>query len=472
MITRMFATLVLVLAAGLALAAPSQADRRADLIFEDPSVAPGGAPDANAVMGIWRNRLGADWIRIQAFWDAISPSPRSRSKPAGFNVANHNDPRYNFASLDTAVAQARANGLRIMMTIHQFNPRWASTQPSRNRLGWKPSPRLYGQWATAVAARYGNVVDRWEGGNEINQRVFFQPQTECRGRRCERTAANFYRDLMRAAYPAVKRTDRNSDLFLIGVLAPIGAAGPRAGNLAPIPFIKALGCLNDGFRRITTGACRRFRPARGDGWSVHPYQVRERPNQPQRNPNLAKLGDMARLTRLLDRMTRSRRIIAPGRRFNLYINEYGYETRPPDFRNGVTPAQQRTFLQQAAYIAWSTPRVKQFSQYLWRDDRALNGFQTGLNTFDGQPKPALAAFPHPIFIDQRRRLLWGQVRPGGSHDVRIQRQAGGGAFQTIATTRTDGFGYFTFRNLSRRTNYRFEYTYNGQVFQSDIARRN
>jgi hypothetical protein len=475
MITRTFSILVLALVAGLALAAPSQADRSADLIIEDPAVAPGGSPDANQVMGIWRNRLGADWVRVQAFWDAVSPNNRARTKPSGFNVANPNDPRYDFASLDAAIARVRANGMRVMLTIHQFNPRWASTQPSRNRLGWKPNPRLYAQWASALAQRYGNVIDRYELGNEANQKVFLQPQTECRGRRCERSAANIYRELARAAYPAVKRTDRSADQVLIGVLAPIGAAGPRAGNLAPLPFIRAMGCLDDRYRRIRTGACRRFRAARGDGWSVHPYQVRERPTQPQRNPNLAKLGDMRRLTRVLDRLTRTRRIIAPRRRFNLYINEYGYETNPPDRRNGVTLGQQNAFLQQAAYIAWSTPRVKQFSQYLWRDDRPRNGqtagFQTGLNTFDGQPKPAVATFPHPIFIDQRRGLLWGQVRPGGAHQVRILRQVGG-SFQPFATVNTDGLGYFTRGGLPRASNYQFEYTHNGQTFRSDIARRN
>jgi hypothetical protein len=478
MTRRTLRVLLLMLAALLLTAAPSQADRSADLGFEDPAVAPGPAPDADQVMSRWAG-LGVQWVRVQAFWDAVSPNSRSRTRPAGFDVANPNSPGYDWSSLDRAIGRVRARGMRVMLTVHQFNPVWASSQPSRGRLGWKPSPSLYGRWATALARRYGGQVDRYLLGNEPNQRVFLEPQTECRraGRRtlCERSGANLYRELVRAAYPAIKRTDRNADQVLLGELAPIGGAGPRSGNLAPLAFIRAMGCLDDGYRRITTGACRRFRPARADGFGYHPYQVRERPDQPQRNPNIAKLGDLRRLFGVLDRVTRSGRIVAPGRRFGLYITEYGYETNPPDRRYGVSLTKQDQYLQQAAYIAWATPRVKLITQYLWRDDGLFNGqlhgFQTGLNFSNGVPKPSLAHFPSPIFIDQRGRipLLWGQARPGGSHQVTIFRQVGRGRFVRWRTRRTDSRGYFAIRGrLTRNSNYYFQYTH-GFPFQSGYA---
>ena len=118
--------------------------------------------------------------------------------------------------------------------------------------------------------------------------------------------------------------------------------------------------------------------------------MRSRPRQRQRNPNLAKLGDLKRLFAVLDRASR--------RKFNLYITEYGYETNPPDTKNGVSMEQQNRYLQESAYVVWATKRVKLFSQYLWRDDNELNGFQTGLIGNDGAPKPSLASFPHPFFI--------------------------------------------------------------------------
>lgn len=479
MIRRIPLVLTLALVAMLAAAVPSHADRTVDLGFEDPAVAPGGR-DADAVISQWAG-LGVQWVRVQAFWDAISPDANSRTRPPGFNVADHLDPRYDWSTLDAAIARVRGNGMRVMLTVHQFNPVWASTQPSRGRQGWKPSPRLYGQWATALARRYGTKVDRYLLGNEPNQKVFLQPQTECKryGRRriCERTGAHMYRNLVRAAYPAIKRNDRRGNQVLLGELAPIGAAGPRAGNLAPLPFIRAMGCLDDRYKRIKVGACRRFRAAKADAFGYHPYQVRERPTQPQRNRNLAKLGDLRRLFGVLDRLTRTRRIIAPRRRFNLYLTEYGYETNPPDRRNGVSPRLQSKYLQWSAYIAWATPRVKLWTQYLWRDDGFNNGqligFQTGLLTFAGVPKPALFTFPHPIFIDKRRGrspVLWGQVRPGGAHRVRILRALRGRPFVPWRTRRTDRRGYFAIRgSLARNSRYQFQYTRNGQTFTSDTA---
>jgi hypothetical protein len=206
--------------------------------------------------------------------------------------------------------------------------------------------------------------------------------------------------------------------------------------------------------------------------------VRARPQQRTPNVNSAKLGDIRRLFGVLDRLTRARRIIAPGRRFNLWADEYGYETRPPDFRNGVTESQQSRFLQESAYVVWAARRVKMFSQYLWRDDGTfqgrLQGFQTGLNfnpqVNGGRAKPSLASFPHPFFIDTRRgrnrARIWGQVRPGGRHTVQVFRNG-----RLLFSMRTDGLGYFTrVRSLPRGSSLFFRYTFAGQAFQSDTIR--
>lgn len=457
MIKRMLS--VLVVAAGLGcMAAPvASADGTAELVFEDGLLL--NAAEAGAAPGIasqWRNRLGADWVRIQAYWDGVSPNARSRFRPGGFNVANHADPRYRWADVDRAVGIARAAGLRIMLTVHQCGPRWASSQPARATRCWRPRAALYAQFATAVARRYGRFVQRYLAGNEANQKVFLQPQSNF-------AAAHMYRDMVNAAYPAIKRADRGSTV-VIGELAPIGAASRFAGNLAPLPFIRAMYCRDNAYRPVRTGPCRRFRTPRGDIWGIHPYQVRERPDQPQRNPNLAKLGDLRRLFGVLDRSSR--------RRFNFYITEYGYETNPTDPRNGVSPALQARYLQQSAYIAWATPRIKLHSQYLWRDDAAVSGFQTGLHFSSGAPKPSLASFPHPFWIDTKRgrnrAVIWGQVRPDGVSGVRIFRQVGGGAFTPFLTLGVRSRGYFfARRSLVPNSNYYYEYSRGGQTFRSD-----
>jgi len=477
MIPRPIRLLLLAGAAVLALAAPAQADRTAELGFEDGAIAlnPKFASEAPGVMGLWRNALGVDWVRIQVYWSDVSPVPLSTVPPPGFNVADPNSPGYNWADPDRAVANAAAQGLKIMLTIHQYGPVWASTEPGKQIPGWKPNPALFAQFASAVARRYGNVVNRYLVGNEPNERVFLTPQTECLpvGRRsvCQRVAPAIYRNLVNAAYPAIKSTDPGAQV-IIGELAPIGAIGPTAGNLAPLAFIRSMYCLDDKYKRIRTGLCRGYRKPRGDGFGYHPYQVREKPTQPQRNPNLAKLGDLKRLFGVLDRA-------AKPTRYKLYMTEYGYETNPPDAKNGVSPAKQAKYLQQAAYIAWSTPRVKLITQYQWRDDPPLptgeiQGFQTGLLFNDNQPKPSLAFFANPFFIDtskgRKRAVIWGQVRPDGVSGVRVLRQVGGGAFAPFLTLGTDSRGYFSSRrSLQRNTNYRFEYQRGGQTISSDVV---
>jgi hypothetical protein len=470
MIQRTFLVLLLAAGFGLAAAPASFADRNAELAFEDGSLLNPYAADATpGLVNVWHNQLGADWVRIQAFWGAVSPDQYGTTPPAGFNVANAFDPQYNWADLDRAINTATAGGLRVMLTVHQCGPRWASTEPANAQACWKPNAALFAQFASAVATRYRNKVNRYLLGNEGNEKVFIAPQTECKrvGRRtlCERTAANLYRNYVNVGVPAIKAADPGSQV-IIGELAPIGAIGKTAGNLAPLAFIRQMWCRDDKWRRIRTGACRSFTPPKGDGFGYHPYQVRSRPRQRQSNPNLAKLGDLKRLFAVLDRASR--------RRFNLYITEYGYETNPPDGKNGVSVTQQNRYLQESAYVVWATKRVKLFSQYLWRDDNELNGFQTGLLNNDFSPKPSLASFPNPFFIDlakgRRKAVIWGQVRPDGVGSVRVLQQRGGAAFTPFLTLALDRLGYFSARrSLPRNSNYRFEYQRGGQTISSDTV---
>ncbi|MGI8511049.1 MAG: cellulase family glycosylhydrolase [Solirubrobacteraceae bacterium] len=449
MISRLLTVLALALAAALATALPASADGTGEVGIEAGEITLSGAQDREAVARGWRE-MGVDYVRVQAYWDAIAPSPRSRVKPRGFVATNPNR-RYNWGQLDRAVDLVVRNGMKVMLTIHQSGPVWASAEPRFNKGSRKPKPAEFGYFARAVATRYGRRVNRYLAGNEANQGLFLSPQTVCARGRCERLGPSMYRELVRAAYTQIKRADRNAQV-LIGELAPIGSARPRAASLAPLPFLRGMGCLDDRLRRITTGSCRRFIPAKGDGFGYHPYGVRARPDQPNRDRNLAKIGDLPRLLSTLDAVTTRRRIIAPRNRFNLYLTEFGYETNPPDRRNGVSFTLQSRFLQQAAYIAFLQRRVKLITQYQWRDDagtarnRSL-GFQTGLLTFDNRAKPSLASFPHQFFIDTRRGRLWGQVRPGGGNTVTIERRAAGGSgFAPVAGgVQTNGGGYFWLR---------------------------
>jgi hypothetical protein len=213
---------------------------------------------------------------------------------------------------------------------------------------------------------------------------------------------------------------------------------------------------------VRSGACRSFRPATGDGFAIHPYGLLSPPDRPLRHRDDVNLGELGDLADTLDRLQRRGALRATTRRFGIYVDEYGYQTNPPDRIGGVSARTQDTWLQRAAYLAWRNPRVKLLTQYLWRDeprsgDGSYGGWQSGLRYVDGRPKRSLAHFDTPFVLDAARRRLWGQMRPGGAHRVTIERRLrGSSTWRSFATATTDARGYFAVRRrLTRGAAYRF-----------------
>jgi hypothetical protein len=84
---------------------------------------------------------------------------------------------------------------------------------------------------------------------------------------------------------------------------------------------------------------------------------------------------------------------------------------------------------------------------------------------NGRPKPALAGFQHPFVADVVTRAprvrFWGQVRPGRSHAVALQRRSPSGSWVTIARLKTDTRGVFVKTLLiarGQRGTYRYRTT--------------
>jgi hypothetical protein len=419
------------------------------------------SPGAGQLAATWR-ALGVASVRVEAYWDVIAPQPRAARRPAGFNPANPNDPRYRWGPTDAAIATVLQNGMRVNLTINQCGPRWASDQPRNATRCWRPNPRQFALFAAAVATRYRGQITRYLLGSEPNQRQFLAPQYVCSAGSCTPEAPNRYRDLVNAAYPALKRADPGTPV-LIGELAPLGSAPSRSGGIKPLAFIRALACVNASLNPIRTAACRRFRAPLGDAFGYHPYvNNRRAPTVPNPDPDIAKIGDINRLLGLLDRLTAHGRLrVAGGGRFAVYFTEYGYISNPPSPGFGVPLALQARYDDQSAYIVWQRrARIKLLSQYLWRDDKT---FGTGLLLRSGRPKPALYEFPHPFFIDTAaglgRARFWGQVRPDASRSVVLQvRARGARTFRTIRVVTTDAGGYWTVvMSAQRGASYRYRY---------------
>jgi hypothetical protein len=427
----------------LALApAVAQADPAAELSIEDNNVM--FSPAAPVAAAQWK-ALGVDTVRIAARWNRIAPAVNSPAMPARFNPADPNSPGYAWGELDYAIKTLTTAGLKPEILIPLSGPLWASANPAFGLPEYKPRPEQFSAFAQAVVRRYApRGAGRFLLGNEPNQSFFLKPQLECRGRNCTDYAPSHYRRMLLAAYPAAKAIAPGAQ-FLIGELAPIGSTvrNPRS-SLKPLAFLRGLGCLDKDFRAVTARAnpnCAGFRAAIGDGFSFHPYQVKQPPAAKQSDPDLVKLGDLPKLFATLDKVTAKGRLRATTGRFNVYLTEFGYETNPPDGKFGVSPALQAQYLQQGAYIAWATPRVKLFSQYVWRDEVNPGGFASGLLFANGRPKPSLTTFPAPIFYDPEKKRLWGQVRPGGATKVTILR---GG--KPAMRVNTNAMGYFVVPN--------------------------
>ncbi|CAA9520328.1 MAG: GH39 [uncultured Solirubrobacteraceae bacterium] len=455
----------LLLAVLLALAVPAAATAAADseVGIEDERLVLSEPNRTAATVAAWK-AIGVDTVRIHAQWFRVSPGVTSKRRPPGFDPANHRSRGYDWAILDQGIGLVRGAGMRVMLTVTGPPPLWASGDPRKRNERFKPDPKGYGRFARAVATRYGALVDRYLLWNEPNQAGWLQPQNTCRGkgkrRRCEHTAPHVYRDLVRAAGPQIERADPGAQV-LIGELAPIGSKPTGEGSpIKPLAFLRAMGCVDARHLPLRDGECRGFRPARGDAFGYHPHGVSNSPDRSNPDRDSAQIADLPRLQRTLDRLTRRGRIGSPGRRpFDLYLTEFSYQTSPPDKVVGISLSKQAVYQQQAAYIAWRNPRVRNLTQYQWEDEGVRNlgsgsrryaGWQGGLRFLDGRPKPALAAFTSPFVADVSEdgssALLWGQIRPGGAYDVTLQRAPlEGGSFAPVEVIRSSPSGIFARR---------------------------
>jgi hypothetical protein len=455
--------IALLLAAVLAAAGAASAHAASPEVgIADDRIMLWGGPGADQAVADWRAQ-GVDVVRMFALWSKIAPRRHSMRPPAGFDAANPNSRGYAWGQLDQAVLRVRAAGLKVMLTVSGPGPLWTSQAPRRRAPRYRPDPRRFAQFATAVARRYGAYVDRYVLWNEPNLATWLLPQASCVRGRCTPVAPHLYRGLVRAAYPAIKAADPGAQV-LIGAMSSRGQR-LRAGNVTmrPMEFLRALGCVSASFGRLRSGACRHFAPARGDGFAFHPHGGLFSPDRAFPNRDDINLASLGRLEAALDRLQRGGRLRATTRRFGLYFDEYGYQTRPPDRTAGVSLATQDRWLQRAAYLSWRNKRVQLLTQYQWYDEPVTRagslyaGWQSGLRFLNGRPKPALAHFATPIALDASRSLLWGQARAGGAQTVVVERRLRSARrYSRIALVRTSARGYWTLRRrLVVGARYRF-----------------
>ncbi len=480
---------VAIVGLGLLVAAPgveaAQPPSHAEVAISDPTIT-GKTPGlVGAFAPRWR-AAGIDVAAVTADWRQIAPATNAKGPPAGFDGADPQSPLYDWGNLDNVIDTLRAKRIEPLLTITGPGPLWSSSDPERGSARYRPSPQLFKAFVQAVVQRYRANVDRYIVWYEPNDAANLRPQFSCIRTECSPRSAATYRDLFNVAASAIRSKDPGSLVFA-GALAGRGST-PKDSDSAmdPLVWVRSFGCVGEEMApdRSSFG-CKEFQPAAIDGLAIHPGQRGRAPNVSLPKWSEVGIGDTSRLIATLDPLQAAGGIVNnvdPALSIDLYYTEWGYQTNPPDVFSGVSLSKQSRWLAQGARIVFSEPRVKLLGQYLWRDEPvvdgglgtdAYSGGQSGLYGFDGNAKPAARNFANPFWVslsgDRRTAKLWGQVRPGGAHQIGIERRIGSARFRTVASAQTDAGGYFTAAQpIATKTSFRYYWTADG----SPGAKRN
>ena len=447
MTRRLLILLTLVATTALGATATSDASRGQMMLFDaqgeltNPATRPAALADLET--------LGVDALRLVVYWKDVAPSPDARRKP-NFNAS---DPSaYRWGEFDNIIAAANERGWKVLVTLTTPAPKWATRD--KDDYLTRPSAKEFGRFVTAAGRHWGPQVGMWAIGNEPNHPKFLLPQYTKKGPASPR----IYRRLFQAADRALDRTGNRRDTLLIGETLPRGTGKA----VAPITFLRGVLCLNAKWKKRK--GCKKLD---ADGWSHHPYTTRAGVFFKPQGKNDVTIGVVRRLQKALDRAGRARAI---RRRMPIYLTEFGIQSTP-DRYIGFPVREQVEQRALGERIAWSTPRVKAFSQYLLRDDAPLDGvparrryerFESGLRFHTGHRKPSFAGFRLPVAALRKgsRVSLWGLVRPAtGPVRVEIQiRDRKQKRFRKLKTVRTDRRGYIlTTTSLKKGRRYRLKW---------------
>jgi hypothetical protein len=405
--------------------------------------------------------FGVHSIRLVLYWHDVAPAASSRVKPK-FDAT---DPSaYDWSRYQPVLDEARARGWNVLLTLSGPVPRWA-TNGARDTVT-RPSPNEFRMFVIAVARHFGDEVTTYSIWNEPNHPDFLRPQFSARHRPL---SPKLYRSLYFAAVRGFADAGSKKPV-LVGETAPRGTGKV----VAPLTFLRGVLCLNGRYHR--RGHCAKLPAA---GYAHHAYTTRKGPFFHPPGHNDVTIGVLSRLTRALDRAGRAGRI---ARRMPIWLTEFGIQSKP-DPLLGVSLARQAEYQAISERIAYDNPRVVSFSQYLLRDDlprrgprlARYGGFESGLMTSAGKPKPAMQSFRLPLAARRRgsRVSLWGLVRPAtGSTSVVILVADRHKSFHRLRTVSTNVAGYWRARTAYRAgRRFRAEWTAaDGTVFRGPPIR--
>ncbi|HET8608065.1 MAG TPA: hypothetical protein VFL66_13680 [Gaiellaceae bacterium] len=309
---------------------------------------------------------GLDTIRITAQW-----RPGLEQLPAD-----------DAASIGNAVAAAKADGIRIVLSLYPFG---SSVTPLT-----EDARAQFAEWAADVVRRFPYVHD-FIVGNEPNLNRFWLPQYGPNG---EDAAAPAYEALLAQTYDAIKAVRPHSTVYG-GALAPHGADNPQGSRPthSPTAFILDMGAA---YR-----ASGREVPIM-DALAFHPYEDRSDLPPSFAHPNSTSIGiaDYDKLVALLGQAfdgTAQRGSTLP-----ILYDEYGVESQIPAVKaalyTGTEPATihpvdeatQAEYYREALQLTFCQPNVLGLLFFHFVDEKPRAAWQSGLYYVDGTPKASLA----------------------------------------------------------------------------------
>ena len=379
---------------------------------------------------------GIDDVRIFVQWQAIAPGELRGQGADGLRLRRSEQPRLRLVARRPRGEPGQRRGHAPAARRHGAGSALGLTGARAPQRPLQAASRPL----RAVRARRGaalrRAVDRWIIWNEPNLPLWLQPQNTCKGKRCTptrriSTGASCARPTRRSR-PSTRPRRCSSARW-----RPTARTRPsRTPGRARWPSSARWAASRSRSSAIAAGRAPASSRSPPTAWPTTRTPPSSRPTSSSRfstTPRSAtSRGSSARSTHA----ARGRPQEGRRRQVPLYFTEWGYQTRPPDRTRGVSLAQQSRYLQQGAYLAYATPACAADAVRVARRARAPQhggdryaGWQSGLRFVNDKAKPAFKTFANPFFIDQRpgsrSARLWGQVRPGVTHRVTVQRRKAG-----------------------------------------------
>jgi hypothetical protein len=320
--------------------------------------------------------LHSQLLRVHLNWGGRLGVAQRRPENA-FDPA---DPAYDWSRYDRIVLRADKESVRIVFTVFG-TPRWANGGQLPTRAPRHASDLQ--DFAFAAAERYAGDYVRddgvtlppvrlWTAWNEPNLPIGLVPQWKRVGRGWVIQSAVDYARICNAIVDGVHSTLLRDEQVACGDTSPRGNNAPTSSRptTSPIAFLRAMK------KAGATGF---------DAYAHHPYAMNpsETPATRPRARTAVSLGNIDDMIKVVTRLYGPKPI---------WIDEYGYQTNPPDNMLGVTLAAQARYLTQSVKIARANPRITMLLWFLLCDETRLGGWQSGLETAAGVRKPAFFAF--------------------------------------------------------------------------------